>query len=193
MGSPGDVYRVSIIGAAYGAQIVNTFHVRQVSGLIGTVQGDIQSVWNTSCKTTYLALLAAGYSHQRLNVIKVSAGAPEGGDEALTGPGTAVGDPLPIQAAGVLSCRTGIPGRRYRGRMYLGPFTENDQASSTLTGTKLTAINAFATAMFGAFSSTDQFEWVIWSEVGGFSTPVTNVIAQPIMGIIRRRRPGQGA
>lgn len=189
----GDVYRVSIIGNAYSSQIVNTFHVRQVSGLIGTIQDDIKSVWDSEVKTSYLALLASGYASERLNVIKVSSGIPEGGDASLSGAGTAIGEALPLTAAGVVSVRTGVPGRRFRGRMYLGPFTENDQVSSTLSGAKLTSIATFVTNMKAAFSASDQFLWVVWSEVGGFSTPVTTTINRPVMGTIRRRRPGQGA
>ena len=191
--SIGDVYRVSIIGAAAGVQIVNTFHVRQVSGLTNTVESDVATIFNASCKTPYLACLDDSYAMERINVIKVSEGPPEGGDIVSTGAGTLLGEALPFQDAAVLSIRTGVPGRRYRGRMYIGPLTENYQASGVLSGAYITLLTAFGNAMLGAFDTLDQFAWVVWSEVGGFSTKVNGVLYRTVTGTVRRRRPGSGA
>lgn len=77
--------------------------------------------------------------------------------------------------------------------MYIGPLTEGDQASGTITGATITKLEAFVTAMLGAFSSTDQFMWVVWSETGAVSNEVTNVLVRPVMGTQRRRRPGVGS
>lgn len=189
----GDIYRVSIVGTVGNVQIVNTFHIRQVSGLIGTIEGDVKSVWETSVETSYLQLKPTTYNINRLAVLKVSPGTPEGGEETLSGSGGKTGDILPFQDACVLSIRTGIPGRRYRGRMYIGPIVEGDQASGILTAGFLTSAAAFVTAMQGAFGSTDQFQWMVWSDTGGFANPVTNVLIRDLLGTQRRRRPGVGA
>lgn len=189
----GDCYRVSIVGTINNVVIVNTFHVVQESGLIGTVEGDIASVWGSSPRTNYLTLKPTTYTLQKMSVIKVSGGAPEGGDVALTGAGTRSGDVLPYQTAAVITLKTGIPGRRYRGRMYIGPLTEGDQNNGILNTTALTNLNSYMGALMSSFGSGDQFRLAVWSKKNLSYNFVTSYISRDIMGTIRRRRPGVGA
>lgn len=46
------------------------------------------------------------------------------------GPGSVIGDPMSSQTAGVISLKTGLPGRAFRGRMYI-PYPAKVDSDST--------------------------------------------------------------
>jgi len=63
-------------------------------------------------------------------------------------PGTGTGDSLPGGAACVVSLKTAFSGRRYRGRVYLGGFTETENlANGVMSATVQTACAAFIQAI----------------------------------------------
>lgn len=108
--------------------------------------------------------------------------------------------PLPNQSALVLSLISPDPGRRARGRLYIGGFTELAFDGS---------IGRFSTAFANARAQdlidfqddplVDGAGWeqIIWS-TGSVVGPspqyyaITNVIGRPIPAVIRRRRLGVG-
>ena len=68
--------------------------------------------------------------------------------------GTGTGDSLPGGNACVVSLKTALSGRRFRGRVYIGGFTETENLTSgTISTLVQSSAAAFVTAIDGALSS----------------------------------------
>lgn len=109
------------------------------------------------------------------------------------GPGTAVGDLLPTQSAGLVSWRTGFASRNRRGRSYLPASGEADNTNQakpsagylTLMANWAAAYIAGITVVNGAGSVT--LTPVIWSRETGLLTQVTSSIVRTQWATIRKR------
>ena len=114
-------------------------------------------------------------------------------------PGTAAGKLLPPQNALVVTLRTALAGRSYRGRMYIPGSGESSYTSTGGPATaNLTAAQSFAQSMIAAFTAAN-LTFAVWSRPreasgtspswGGAITPVTAAVAraQPF-GTVRSRR-----
>lgn len=91
------------------------------------------------CATT-TSLISAGLRDVR------TANQSEYVSAAAAVPGTGAGNPLPNEVAAVVTLRTALAGRRYRGRAYLGGFIvgENDATGRIVAGLN-TAMVTFMT------------------------------------------------
>jgi hypothetical protein len=112
-------------------------------------------------------------------------------------PGTAVGDLLPKQTAFVVTLRTAQAGRSYRGRVYLGGFSEgNNDVSGNAAAAVSTASVAFITAVQGAMSA-QAITLAVGSRANiplnktDFSTPVTAIQARNNLWDTQRKRAGR--
>jgi hypothetical protein len=102
---------------------------------------------------------------------------------------TGVGSIQPLQLAAVVSWRTALAGRSYRGRTFLGPLKADGVSGSTLSGGLVSAINTAATTYAGRQSG--AMKPVVMSKSGthwhktgdhtyssafhaGFTTPITS-------------------
>lgn len=139
-----------------------------------------------------------------LSVRDVAPGTAAGYDYAYTAVagGTTSTDMLPPQAAAVISWRTALAGRSYRGRTYLPGMVESNQAAGLWTATVITGCEAIVTQMLAVFgpSGTDT-NWqfcIISRYLNGAKrgTPVgTNVISGLSTTVVytqRRRTIGRG-
>lgn len=121
---------------------------------------------------------------------------------AKTG-GDAISDMLPPTASAIITWRTALAGRAYRGRSYLPGFGEAQQAGGILNAGCITDMEAAVTAMLGRFGpggTSGNWRLVVLSRVlNGVvrPTPVGTLVVsgdvQTIMGSQRRRRPGVGS
>ena len=102
--------------------------------------------------------------------------------------GEATGDAIPAQAA-VVSMRTGHRGSSGRGRVYLGPTTEDSQANGLLNTTSVaqctTAWNGFLAALA---SGTPSLELVVASYKHQFANTVTSIFCEVVAATQRRRQ-----
>lgn len=137
-----------------------------------------------------------------------------------TGPGLMQTDPLiqtaPANSVGTLgptsvsfsssliNLRTGVAGKRGRGKIFLPPPGESNVTNSAIDASTQTALTAFLTCMAGKFlgtGATEQWRWGVFSRKNGgnnFATwdagfymittlsPVTN------LAVIGRRKIGHG-
>jgi hypothetical protein len=104
--------------------------------------------------------------------------------------GNPVSANLPTQCAVVVSLKTASSGPRFRGRMYMPPFTA---ASLTTDGRLLTATrDSLATAAAAWLTSikatTPGWVPVVYSRTGGSTTAVTAVAVGDVIDTQRRRR-----
>ncbi len=103
--------------------------------------------------------------------------------------GTGSGNAYPPQLARVMTIRTGLSGRSFRGRFYLPPpaIDENNASASIPLTTRQDLVNAFATYCGDVFTASD-FQLGVWSPtLAGFES-ATSVDMGSIYDTQRRRR-----
>jgi len=207
--SLGDIYKLSVIGRTPAqAQLVTSFHYRATQDTIVDTQtedliqafygGGTAAVW-----TAFESTCGNSIGLDRLEARQVSSPALEFAELNITEVGTGgAGDHLPPQCSAVISWRTGNIGRSFRGRNYMFPSLEGNQAAGQWTGGYLTVLSNFADAAMeiGDGLATAIYELVIWSTVANgvprvppIATLVTSHKEPIFVHTQRRRVTGVGA
>jgi len=109
--------------------------------------------------------------------------------------GTSSANPLPYQTAGLVSWKTNTRGRSYRGRTYLGLFTEAFSDGRTVASGLVDAMDDFATDLITPAEGisvisryfVDPDTHVLTPRDPGFSTRVTDHVSHPLWRTQRRR------
>ena len=127
------------------------------------------------------------YSFDNVDVLKLD-GVSAAQNFSVTAQGSLVaGDSIP-QSAGVLSFRTTQRGSRGRGRIFLGPIAEDNQAqgivNNTIRNTVLADWQAFQAALIAASPACDL---VVASYVHADAHLVTTIKADQVVGTIKAR------
>ena len=115
--------------------------------------------------------------------------------DAVNLAGTLTGSVLPSQVSSVASWRTGLIGRRFRGRTYLPPANEESLTDGLFAGSYRTNVINWGEDMITIEDNTESILWSlhVHSKAGGTFTPVTGVLNSVVPGVIRSRRLGSGA
>ena len=189
-----DVCRVTIFGTRDTRQMLNTFHVSKTGGWtladMATLATDVQ----TWISAQYKGLVPNVISWYLISVRLYNPANPLAFDLSISPPivGTNAGTAEAANVTATLSLRTGLAGRRYRGRLYVAALSETliaatDLLSSgyvvqagTVTQALLTAMNvgARALAIFHKLSNT-------YTNVNGYA--IENIVDSQ-----RRRLPARG-
>lgn len=119
---------------------------------------------------------------------------------SLPFPGASASAQLPNNCALVITKRTALRGRSFRGRSYMPGLTEAVVTGNSVLSTFLTpALNFFNAALSYAVTG-NEFNMVVVSRfsegaprITGISTPVTNFTADTVVDSQRRRLPLRGA
>jgi hypothetical protein len=198
----GDLAEVAVIydDAARGDVLVTTFGFKALTS--GATRAGLASAFKTALvKNTSGGLLSATstlISSGRLTVRDILPGTGVEEELAYTAvAGTLASDMLPPQVAPLVSWRTSLAGRSFRGRTYMPPATEDAQvngfASAGLqSGYALLVTNMLA--VFGPAGSNPDWQFVVISRrhngaprVPPIGTPVTVGIVRPVLATQRRR------
>jgi hypothetical protein len=190
-----------------GDDIVNVWHFRQDEiTILDTPGEDLVQAFVTECIPVYAALVAASYTLNLFSVRQVEGG-EEIYEEAVSHPGTrgTAATQLPSTVACVLSWKTGLAGRRRRGRTYMPVTVEGDLDTGQFIAAYLDGVDAFALNMIDdmATGTVGHAAWAfgIWSapQTVPLPTPptmftqVTQGIARANPGTVRSRRAGSGS
>lgn len=168
--------------------------------LADTLGAAIKTAYTTSGMATHQQN-ATGLGQVGVRDIS-TAGQPEYLDSGLGVVGTGLGDVLPPQTALVVSVRTARAGASYRGRIYLGGFTETDNApAGTIAQAAADAAVAFIDGVSDAISAAGmqmavlsrprEAKTIPAKEIaakGGFATPATVVEVRNLLWDTQRRR-----
>ena len=178
-----------------GNLAVNTWHVApDTAGWLGADTTAIANTFIGYLKTFYDAVNAAGvYGGQTIGGVVVEY---EYGEDPKYVPATpqiatdtGTGALYPPQLAAVVSWRTALAGRSFRGRTYLGVLRSQAFGGNMLTSTFVSAVNTAATTLAGRVSSSFRFCVVSktgtrWHKTGdhtyassfhtGFTTQITS-------------------
>lgn len=103
--------------------------------------------------------------------------------------GDVIGDALPPRNAPVISKKTGLRGRSFRGRMYLPFLSELQQNGGVITPAALVNIQDFADDLIVETApSSNQWELTVYSAKLGSDALVTSMVPRSEMGSVRGRK-----
>lgn len=194
----GDWFRLSIVFKDTGDlnTVMNTLAFRQESGLVLDEEGeDLIEAYRNVIEAQYLPLVSSQLFLRKYTVRGITDPLYIYESADLSEQGTAGGQGLPPQNSCVVTLRTGVAGRRNRGRSYLAPTGEGGTAGGVLDPAYITAVNTMFGDMLPLSDSPTTATWQlgVWSEVAAAGRPVTTVTPQPVMATQRRRRLGVGS
>ena len=110
---------------------VNVYATRILSGTIDQIKADSVGAAIKAAFTAQAATFASTTRLEKVGLRDMRASAyPEYLDGNAGVPGTGTGDPLPRQIAAVVTLRTALAGARYRGRSYIGGFSETENSTT---------------------------------------------------------------
>jgi hypothetical protein len=190
-----------------------------------TINQALANTLDAAIKSSFTSILAGQISSQAtlqsvgIRDLRTANQAEFVGVSAAT-PGTAVGDPLPTGNAACITLRTARAGQSFRGRCYLGGFTEAANATTatidaatntacvnfvtsigtTFSGNGLTLAvvsrpaerKTVVTTVFHADGTTDVDTQSTEARTGTV-TPVTSILARNVAWDTQRRRSATGS
>lgn len=121
-----------------------------VSGVIGAPTGvDVADYLDGVFESFYKSCISSQATYRGCGVKRLLA-VPSAEDIGIAnaGIGTGAGDLLPKQTCGLITLRTGLPGRGFRGRVYVPfPAEDDNDTDSTPTAAYITLLTAFGTQL----------------------------------------------
>lgn len=174
---------------------VNTFHVSRSDNAPLSV-GDLASInavfadwWAASYRTVCRNVIVG----ESVTSTKLDPSNPLQDTVSLAAAGTyAAGGTLPADVSAAVSWRTGLAGRKYRGRFY--DFSVPSDAANlndTLTGAYLTALTSVGSYLLNHLV-TAGLKAVIFHRGDNTSTAITSIIVDQLIDSMRNRLAGRG-
>lgn len=195
MADVADIYQMRTYVLAGGQAGINVLHF-YVSSKAGTGATDteIGQAFNTATAAVLKACLSANASFRGTSIRKI---APAVGLEQFNitgqGAGGVAGDLMPKQVSGIITWRTALPGRAYRGRSYVAfPGEADNDVDATPTAGYLTRLTALANAWdvpitAGAAGNTNLLKLAIYHRVFAGTTLVDTYTVRDRWATQRRR------
>lgn len=190
-----DVYQVTMRGSLHGQLILNTFHYRVTAVGAGDATTALLTAFKAGPWTQIKAALADEFSFdgnmaQRIRPLPPLVGVD---DFTAVGAGNVPGGSLPTSMAVVISKKTALAGRKYRGRVYLAGVSTAHESDSTLNvggvGLFLNVANAMDNSLV---EGTHAFTPVVYHRGDGTTTDVTQCLVREILRNQRRRQVAKG-
>jgi len=189
------VVRVAMLFSRDTRTFVNTFHVTRASGAwtvpsMATLAQLFLDWWNNN----YKAIAWTGLSLVQVQVRLYDPANPLAYDltPGTPVPGTVGSAPDPASATLSVSWRTGLAGRKYRGRFYsVGMVEAQSQDNDTVTSGYVISAGSIATALINNLATVSQ-ALVIFHRLTNTFTPVLSTIVENLVDAQRRRLAGRG-
>lgn len=193
---------VEIVYEQDGQVMENTLYYEKPGG--GVILSDIEELLeeiNLIVRVQLLPLLSNTLQVLRIvgTMIDVVGGLTAISTTSLPAPGESTSPPLPNSVSVVMSLRTGLAGRSFRGRNYVPGLAEDAIAGNTVNSTMIAALIEVWNALRLA-SGDPGWQNVVVSRfsnnaprVTGVTTPITSVVVfDDQVDNQRRRLPGRG-
>lgn len=188
------VARVALIFSRDTRQFVNTYHCAKVGGWFNTDLTSLAEAFETWYNTYQKLFLPTGTCLVQIQVRVYDPSNPLALDYSISPPncGQVSGTVLPGSVTATQSWRTGLAGKKFRGRTYVPGFVEaavgdDDRLNSA---TVLSMANA-AFQLLSALAARDT-PLVIFHRATNLVTGVLTFIVENIVDNQRRRLPGRG-
>lgn len=189
-----DVVRVTIFGTRDTRQILNTFHVSNAGGWTLASMAALAADTQTWISTQYKTLVSSPITWYLISVRHYNPSVPLAYDLSISPP-IAATQAGPAEAGNVtatLSLRTGLAGRRYRGRMYVAAISENHVSQTDLLTSAYVVLAGTVTQAFLTAMNTGGRFLTIFHKLSNTYTNVTGYAIENIVDSQRRRLPGRG-
>lgn len=188
------VCRVAIVMQRDTRQVINTFHVEKLAGWSLSDLVALAAAVHTWWSTYYKPMTTAMYGLVQIQCRVYNPVAPLAYDlnisptEVGTRPGQAEAGNVTLS----MSERTGLAGRKYRGRMYLAGVSETDTNTNDFVASTLVtlAANALANLITGGLPAGNIL--TIFHRGTNTTTDVIAYVIENIIDSQRRRLPGRG-
>lgn len=179
------------LGANVTGEMINTLGIDYSQSTVGTAQGALDAA--SEAWSGYIqALHSSVISYTHATAMARSVGGVLQSYESLEGAiaGSGASPPYPMNVAMIVEKRTGIAGRKFRGRWFLGGMpagiaaggNPNEVDPGTVT-TYQTSVDYFREALITA-----GLIPVLLHQVGGpIPTQITNFVVKPLVGTMRKR------
>lgn len=153
--------------------------------------GDLIDKWQSIVRPYYVGCMSDTMALTLLRCVDLATG--DVVEVPDTTPGTVGGDPLPLQNAAVITWRTGIAGRSYRGRTYMPGLTEGHQSMGILDSTIMTALGNYGGIYLSSNVFTNDYVLGVYSRKLSHIQNVVSFTVQPYVKTQRRREIGVGS
>jgi hypothetical protein len=177
MTAVGDIYELAMTSTevSSGLEMVNVFHFRQKAGFLSAI--NLIGEWQVIAEDLWQLIICSGVAITKYScrsLIPHNTDWYETTTHQVGGLGTF---PTPLVCAAVITWRTGLPGRRHRGRTYIGGIERSNQGAGRWANPVLTAMNNLATEIMAVWSTDGQStttEFGVWSRLNAGPTPPFN-------------------
>lgn len=201
----GDIYELAVTwrDVTGTQQMINVYHFRQKAGFLSAI--NLIGEWQSAMQTRDQGLRSSGAQLIKYSCRSLIPHNTDWYETTLAVNGTLGAFTLPPSSAAIITWRTGLPGRRKRGRTYIGGVERSQHAGGLLTaaytGTNMANFGNQVLAVFGAAGSSPTTEMGVWSRLNAGPDPpfnpagfqvITGFTAQPALGTMGTRRHGRG-
>jgi len=189
------VARVALSVLRDSRNFVNTFHVSRTDNAslnLGDL-ANINAVFADWWANSYRAALKSVIVGQSIVATKLDPAAPIQDTLLIASPGTyAGGNATAADVSAAVSWRTGLAGRKFRGRFYdFGVPTDAFTSLDTLTGAYITQLSSVGTYLLGHLA-TAALKAVIFHRATNTATNVTSLVVDQLLDSMRNRLAGRG-
>lgn len=188
------ICRVNMVFSRDTRTFNNTFHVYRAAGwslaTMTTLATAFESWWNANYKT----FVWTGIALTQIQVRNYNPVLPLAYDYTPSTPisGLATGSPDPASATLATSWRTGLAGRKYRGRFYtVGMLEGHSQDNDTVTGAYVVAAGTAASTLIANLVAAG-FSLMIFHRIDNTFTQVVSTVVENLVDSQRRRLAGRG-
>lgn len=152
----GDIYRVAFLYSVYGQGCANIMYMKQ-DGFGGDDATDAAEHLMPILRTTFVPVLPRGVTGNLYNVgvsLVSKSNSDQGGASADTLQEGPLGGALPALCSIVVRIKTGLAGRRRRGRIFVSGIPEGWSAAGVLNAAGVTGYTGLANRLNAAFMGT---------------------------------------
>jgi hypothetical protein len=130
---------------------------------------------------------------ESITATKLDPAAPIQDVLAIAAPGAyASGNPLPADVSAAISWRTGLAGRKFRGRMFdYGVPSDAANVNDTMTGSYITNLTTVGNYLL-THLATAGLKAVIFHRTGNTYTPIVGLVVDQLIDSMRNRLAGRG-
>lgn len=196
MPAPNDpaVVRVAMLFARDTRTFVNTFHVTKVGTWLITDMSNLAQLFLDWWNNNYKALAWTGVTLTQIQVRLYDPSNPLAYDltPVTPVPGTVGSAPDPASATLSVSWRTGLAGRKYRGRFYtVGMVEAQSQDNDTVTSGYVTQAGTAAATLISNLAAVSR-ALVVFHRLTNTHTTILSTIVENLVDAQRRRLAGRG-
>lgn len=186
--------RVALRAARDTRDFINTFHVARTdnAALSAADLANIGSMFADWWLNSYRSAFTNALVGQDITTTKQDPSDPLQNITYIAAPGTRAGTILPGDVTAAVSWRTGLAGRKYRGRFYdFGMAFGDANSNDTMTGGYIAILEAIGQYLLN-HAVTAALKLIVFHRLTNTYTDINTVVTDQLVDSMRRRLAGRG-